>query len=110
MTNASTLQRMAAVAEPTRFRIVELLAAGPRPVGRIVEQLGVGQPQVSRHLRILTTAGVVAATPRAQQRIYRVRPEPFEELGDWAQSVASWAERMDRFAAAVQEQGNGGSA
>jgi DNA-binding transcriptional ArsR family regulator len=89
--------RLSVIAEPTRFRIVELLKTGPRSVGAIVEALGVGQPQVSRHLRLLADAGVVEVTPRAQQRIYRLRPEPMRDIGAWAQSFATlWSGRLDR--------------
>lgn len=96
--NEETVQeRLSAIAEPTRFRIVELLKNGPLPVGAIVGELGLGQPQVSRHLRILTEAGVVTATKRAQQRIYRLRAEPMREVGAWAQGYAAlWSDRMDR--------------
>ena len=89
--------RLGAIAEPNRFRIVELLRLGSRPVGSIVDELGLGQPQVSRHLRILAEAGVVESTKQAQQRIYRLRPEPIRELGDWVERYAAlWSERMDR--------------
>jgi DNA-binding transcriptional ArsR family regulator len=94
---ASVQERMAAMAEPNRFRIVELLRDGPRPVGAIVEALALGQPQVSRHLRILAEAGVVESSKQAQQRIYRLRPEPIRELDAWVQGFATlWADRMDR--------------
>lgn len=95
---ASTVQqRLTAISEPSRFRIVELLGAGPRSVGGIVEALGLSQPHVSRHLRLLAEAGVVEATRRAQQRIYRLRPEAMRELSDWAGGFAAlWSARMDR--------------
>jgi DNA-binding transcriptional ArsR family regulator len=94
---ASVQERMAAMAEPNRFRIVELLRDGPRPVGAIVGALALGQPQVSRHLRILAEAGVVESSKQAQQRIYRLRPEPIRELDAWVQGFATlWADRMDR--------------
>lgn len=89
--------RLAALAEPTRFRIVELLRGGPRPVGGIVATLGIGQPQVSRHLRILGEAGLVAVQPQAQQRIYRLRPQPFQQLEAWLDTFTQlWEDRMDR--------------
>jgi DNA-binding transcriptional ArsR family regulator len=91
------LGRLTALAEPTRFRIVELLRGGPRPVGGIVAALGVGQPQVSRHLRILTDAGLLAVQPQAQQRIYRLRPQPFQELDEWLGTFTRlWQDRMDQ--------------
>ena len=89
--------RLSAIAEPNRFRIVELLRQGPRAVGGIVDELGMGQPQVSRHLRILAEAGIVESTKHAQQRIYRLRPEPIRTLGDWVERYAElWSDRMDR--------------
>jgi DNA-binding transcriptional ArsR family regulator len=90
-------QRLTAISEPNRFRIVELLRDGPRSVGGIVDNLVMGQPQVSRHLRLLAEVGVVEATKHAQQRIYRLRPESMRELSDWTQRFAGlWSERMDR--------------
>ena len=97
-------QRLTAISEPNRFRIVELLRDGPRSVGGIVDDLGMGQPQVSRHLRLLAEAGVVDATKRAQQRIYRLRPESMRELSDWTQRFAGlWSERMDRLGSFLDE-------
>lgn len=96
-------QRMTAIAEPNRFRIVELLRDGPQPVGGIVAALNLGQPQVSRHLRLLAEAGVVEATKHAQQRIYRLRPEAMRELSDWTQRFAKlWAQRLDRLGAFLE--------
>lgn len=96
-------ERLSVISEPNRFRIVELLKRGPRPVGSIVGALGIGQPQVSRHLRILAEAGVVGATRHAQQRIYRLEPEPLHEIGEWIQGYADlWADRMDRLGAFLE--------
>ncbi len=93
----SVQQRLTVISEPNRFRIVELLKDGPLPVGGIVDALGLAQPQVSRHLRLLAEAGVVEVTKRAQQRIYRLNTESMRELGDWARGFAVlWSERMDR--------------
>lgn len=90
-------RRLTAIAEPNRFRIVELLRGGPRSVGDIVDALELGQPQVSRHLRLLAEAGVVESTKHAQQRIYGLHPEAMRELSDWVQRFAAlWSQRMDR--------------
>lgn len=100
-------QRLTVISEPNRFRIVELLRNGPRSVGEIVDALGLGQPQVSRHLRLLAEAGVVEATKRAQQRIYRLHPEAMRELSDWAQRFAVlWSKRMDRLGSFLEEDDN----
>ena len=81
--NATTF---AALAEPTRLRIVELLRVEPRSVNQVAESLGLRQPQASKHLRALTEAGLVSVTPQAQQRIYALNPEPFIRLENWADS------------------------
>lgn len=95
---------MTAMSEPNRFRIVELLRTGPRSVGEIVDDLGLGQPQVSRHLRLLQEAGVVDVTKQAQRRIYRLRPDSMRELSDWTQRFADlWSERMDRLGTVLNE-------
>ena len=100
-------QRLTAIAEPNRFRIVELLRDGPRPVGAIVDALGLAQPHVSRHLRLLSEAGVVDVTKQAQQRIYRLRPEAMREVSDWAQGFAAlWSARMDRRGSFLEEKGD----
>jgi DNA-binding transcriptional ArsR family regulator len=89
---------LTALAEPNRLQIVDLLLAGPRPVGDIVEELHLRQPQVSKHLRVLSAAGLVEFRPMAQQRIYSLRPQRFRELDQWLESYRSlWAERFDRF-------------
>lgn len=101
---ATVQQRLAAISEPNRFRIVELLKDGPHSVGGIVDELGLGQPQVSRHLRLLAEAGVVEMTKRAQQRIYRLHPDAMQGISDWVQGFAAlWAERMDRLGALLDD-------
>ena len=77
------LDTFAALAEPNRFRIVELLLSGPRAVNEIGDRLELNQPQVSKHLRVLKEAGLVDVQPRAQQRLYELRPEPLRELHGW---------------------------
>jgi DNA-binding transcriptional ArsR family regulator len=72
-----------ALAEPNRFQIVELLRDGPRPVGDMVNRLGLRQPQVSKHLRVLSDAGLVDVRVDAQRRIYALRPAPLQELEAW---------------------------
>lgn len=86
------------ISEPNRFNIVELLKQGSRSVSDIVETLGIGQPQVSRHLRILSEAGLVKVRKNAQQRIYSLEAQPFQELDDWLDSFSRlWEERLDKF-------------
>lgn len=85
-----------ALAEPNRLHIVELLRSGPRSVNEIVEQLGLAQPLVSKHLRVLSQAGLVKARRSAQQRIYQLEERPFEEFGDWLETFRrTWNTRLD---------------
>ena len=72
------LETFRALAEPNRLQIIELLLNGPRPVGDMVEQLGLRQPQVSKHLRVLSEAGLVDVRVDAQRRIYALRPAPLQ--------------------------------
>jgi DNA-binding transcriptional ArsR family regulator len=95
---------LTALAEPNRLKIVELLRRGPRAVGSIAEELGLRQPQASKHLRVLSDAGVIAVQPVAQQRIYRLRPEAFRELHSWTESYRLlWEERLDRLDDVLQD-------
>ncbi len=73
----------AALAEPNRFRIVELLRSGPHPVNDIGKRLRLNQPQVSKHLRVLKNVGLVTVKPRAQERVYELRAKPLKEFHDW---------------------------
>lgn len=92
------------LADPTRRRIVEALRHGERQVNDIVEQAGVHQSGVSRHLRILAEAGFVSVRPDGQRRLYALQPEPFRELERWLASYRSlWEARLDRFGAALEQ-------
>jgi DNA-binding transcriptional ArsR family regulator len=91
------VETMNALAEPNRFHIVELLNQKPRPVGEIASMLKIRQPQASKHLRVLSEAGLVKVYPSAQQRIYALQPEPFNELDSWLESYRkSWEEKFDQ--------------
>ncbi len=93
-----------ALAEPNRLQIVELLRHRPLPVGQIAERLRMGQPQVSKHLRVLSEAGLVQSRPLAQQRIYGLRAEPLKELDDWLEKYRrTWADRFDRMDDVLRE-------
>lgn len=90
-------ETFAALSEPNRLRIVDLLLEGPRPVGAIGDALKLNQPQVSKHLRVLKAARLVDVEARAQQRLYALRPEPLRELHDWLERYrAIWGERLDQ--------------
>jgi DNA-binding transcriptional ArsR family regulator len=90
------LETFAALAEPSRFRIVELLRAGARTVNEIGERLELNQPQVSKHLRVLKAAGLVEVEPRAQQRVYELRAQPLRQLHDWLERYRQlWDARFE---------------
>jgi len=85
-----------ALAEPNRRRIVELLRDKPHSVNEITKQLLLSQPQVSKHLRVLSEAGIVQARPVAQQRVYELQPAPFAELERWLNTFRpTWEARLD---------------
>src|ERR1700716_1265842 len=95
---------LTALAEPNRLRIVELLRDRPRPVGDIAKRLRLRQPQVSKHLRVLSDAGLVEVHPVAQQRYYSLRPQAFQELASWVESYRRiWEEQMDRLDEVLQD-------
>ena len=84
------------LAEPTRRRIVELLLERSRAVGELVDLLGISQPGVSKHLRVLRDGGFVAVRRDAQRRFYELRPGPLAELDAWLEPYRRlWAGRLD---------------
>jgi len=84
------------IAEPNRRAILSLLVSSQQSVGEIERQLRMSQPTVSNHLRVLREAGFVESTVDAQRRLYRLRPEPFQELDDWlAPFRRFWSEQVD---------------
>jgi DNA-binding transcriptional ArsR family regulator len=83
------------LSEPTRRRILDLLRAQERPVGDLVEVIGMSQPAVSKHLRVLRQAGLVEFRTDAQRRVYRVRPEPLLDVDRWLAPYRElWATRL----------------
>lgn len=97
------LNLLSALAEPNRFNIVELLRGGPLPVGYIAQRLNMHQPQASKHLKVLAEAKIVAVKPRAQQRLYYLRPQTFKELEGWVKSMESKMDRLDDFLKETKE-------
>ena len=84
------------IAEPNRRAILSLLAESEQSVGAIERELGIPQPAVSKHLRVLREAGFVESTVDAQRRLYRLKPEPFEEVDTWlAQFRRFWSAHVD---------------
>src|SRR5262245_25327090 len=90
------LAALQVLAEPRRIQILDLLRDRERPVGELVDRLGVSQPAVSKHLRVLRDAGLVEARADAQRRLYRIRPEPLAELDEWLASYRElWTTHLD---------------
>jgi DNA-binding transcriptional ArsR family regulator len=94
----------AALGEPNRFRIVELLRAGPRPVNDIGGRLRLKQSQVSQHLKVLKDVGLVQAERCAQQRLYGLRAQPLKQLHRWLDRYRCiWEERFEQLDELVEE-------
>jgi DNA-binding transcriptional ArsR family regulator len=86
----------AALADPTRRRLLELLAAGERSAGELAAEFDISRPGVSRHLRVLREAGLVRARGEGQRRLYSVDPGPLDEVDAWlARWRGFWAQRLD---------------
>jgi len=101
---ATTADAFNAVAEPRRRQILDLLAAGERPVNDLVELLGLAQPQVSKHLRVLREVDLVHVRDEGRQRMYRLNAEPLKPIHDWlAKYEQSWNKRFDLMDDVLQE-------
>ena len=84
------------IAEPNRRAILNLLVSSEQSVGEIERELGMTQPTVSKHLRVLREAGFVESTVDAQRRLYRLRPEPLQEVDAWlAPFRRFWSAHLD---------------
>lgn len=91
------MDRFAALAEPTRRDIVEMLGAGERSAGEIGSRFPISAPAVSQHLKTLREAGLVRVRTDGQRRIYSLDPDGFAEMEDWfAKMRAFWASRLDK--------------
>jgi DNA-binding transcriptional ArsR family regulator len=101
---ATTTDAFNAVAEPRRRQILDLLAGGELPVNDLVGRLGMGQPQVSKHLRVLREVGAVAVREQGRQRVYRLNGHALKPIHDWVKNYErSWSERFDRLDAVLDE-------
>jgi DNA-binding transcriptional ArsR family regulator len=90
------MRTLEVLAEPTRRRIVELLADGERSAGEIASQFRTSRPGISRHLRVLRESGLVRARGEGQRRLYSLDPAPLAELDEWLQRYRSfWTNRLD---------------
>lgn len=93
---ATTADAFNAVAEPRRREILDLLAGGERPVNDLVERLGVAQPQVSKHLRVLREVGLVEVRGQGRQRLYKLNGVPLKPIHDWVKNYErTWNENFD---------------
>jgi DNA-binding transcriptional ArsR family regulator len=93
---ATTADAFNAVAEPRRRQILDVLAGGERPVNDLVRVLGVAQPQVSKHLRVLREVGVVSVREEGRQRMYRLNGQALKPIHDWVSNYErTWSERFD---------------
>jgi DNA-binding transcriptional ArsR family regulator len=94
---ATTTDAFNAVAEPRRRAILDVLVGGERPVNDLVHELGMAQPQVSKHLRVLREVGVVDVRDAGRRRLYRLNGPALKPIHDWLQAYeASWSERFER--------------
>jgi DNA-binding transcriptional ArsR family regulator len=90
------MNAFAALADPTRARIVDALAEGERSVNDIVSLFSLTQPSISRHLRVLREAGLVSVQPSGQRRVYRLDPRPLREIDRWLERHRRfWAGKLD---------------
>jgi DNA-binding transcriptional ArsR family regulator len=111
---ATTTDAFNAVAEPRRRRILDVLAAGERPVNDLVRLLGLSQPQVSKHLRVLREVGAVDVRDEGRQRLYRLNGHALKPIHDWVRNYERfWSERFDRLDGVLEEleqeeEGDGG--
>jgi DNA-binding transcriptional ArsR family regulator len=93
---ATTADVFNAVAEPRRREILDLLSQGERPVNDLVSRLGLAQPQVSKHLRVLREVGLVLVRGVGRQRVYRLNGERLQPIHDWVKAYErSWSSRFD---------------
>src|SRR5919108_1462182 len=100
----TTADAFNAVAEPRRRQILDALVAGERPVNELVEALGLAQPQVSKHLRVLREVGAVRVREDGRRRLYRLDGLALKPIHDWVKNYErSWSERFDRLDAVLAE-------
>jgi DNA-binding transcriptional ArsR family regulator len=110
---ATTTDAFNAVAEPRRRQILDALAGGERSVNDLVDALGLAQPQVSKHLRVLREVGAVQVREEGRQRLYRLNGQALKPIYDWVRSYErSWTERFDQLDVVLEDlkrqEGDGG--
>jgi DNA-binding transcriptional ArsR family regulator len=101
---AATADAFNAVAEPRRRQILDVLADGERPVNELVTRLGVPQPLVSKHLRVLREVGLVDVRDEGRRRIYRLNGRSLKPIHDWVKTYErSWSERFEKLDEVLEE-------
>ena len=101
---ATTTDAFNAVAEPRRRQILDVLAGGERRVNDLVALLGLPQPQVSKHLKVLREVGLVRVREEGRERIYRLEGEPLKPIHDWVKNYERmWSERFDALEEVLEE-------
>ena len=101
---ATTADAFNAVAEPRRRQLLDALADGERPVNDLVRLLGLAQPQVSKHLRVLREVGAVEVRDEGRRRLYRLNGRALKPIHDWVKDYErSWSERFDRLDVVLDE-------
>jgi DNA-binding transcriptional ArsR family regulator len=101
---ATTADAFNAVAEPRRRQILDALSGGERPVGDLVRLLGLAQPQVSKHLRVLREVGAVDVREDGRQRVYRVNGHALKPIHDWVSAYERfWSERLEELDVVLQD-------
>jgi DNA-binding transcriptional ArsR family regulator len=101
---ATTVDAFNAVAEPRRREVLDALVGGERPVNDLVRLLGLAQPQVSKHLRVLKEVGLVEVRDQGRQRMYRVNGQPLEAIYEWVRTFEQlWTERFNQLDIVLDE-------
>ena len=101
---ATTADAFNAIAEPRRRQLLDLLAGGEQPVNDLVRELGIAQPQVSKHLRVLKEVGVVVVREQGRQRLYRLNGRALKPIHDWVKSYERmWSDRFDELDAVLED-------
>src|SRR3954465_10350329 len=101
---ATTTDAFNAVAEPRRRQILDVLAGGERSVNDLVRRLGLAQPQVSKHLRVLREVGAVGVRDEGRQRLYRLNGRALKPIHDWVKPYErEWSERFEELDAVLED-------
>src|SRR5215831_18959973 len=102
--SATTADAFNAIAEPRRRQILDVLAGGERPVNDLVHELGLAQPQVSKHLRVLREVGAVDVRDQGRQRLYRLNGLALKPIHDWVSSYERlWADRFEQLDVVLED-------